>query len=147
MAVKNSTLLLVLLLVTLGCEVTSSRAYNPRLFGAACDTGILKRSSFPSGFVFGSASSYEGSSQMCSSMYEGAANEGGRGPSIWDTFTHKYPERIKDRSNGDVAIDQYHRYKEDVVILKDTGFDAYRFSISWSRLLPSKRISIITSIS
>ncbi|PQM36280.1 beta-glucosidase 12-like [Prunus yedoensis var. nudiflora] len=57
MAVKSSTLLLVLLLVTLGCEVTSSTAYNPRHFGAACDTGILKRSSFPSGFVFGSASS------------------------------------------------------------------------------------------
>ncbi|MED6112979.1 hypothetical protein PIB30_066774, partial [Stylosanthes scabra] len=49
--------------------------------------------------------------------------------------------KIDDRSNGDVAIDEYHRYKEDVKIMKDINMDAYRFSISWSRLLPKGRIS------
>ncbi|PQQ01830.1 beta-glucosidase 12 isoform X1 [Prunus yedoensis var. nudiflora] len=73
--------------------------------------------------------------------YEGAAKEGGRGPSIWDTFTHKYPEKINDRSNGDITVDQYHRYKEDVGIMKNMGWDAYRFSISWSRLLPNGKLS------
>ncbi|KAK7314795.1 hypothetical protein VNO77_33323 [Canavalia gladiata] len=93
----------------------------------------LKRSSFPEGFIFGTASS--------SYQYEGAANAGGRGPSIWDTFTHNYPDKIKDRSNGDVAIDGYHRYKEDVEIMKDLNMDAYRFSISWSRILPKGKLS------
>ncbi|KAK9941266.1 hypothetical protein M0R45_017879 [Rubus argutus] len=68
-------------------------------------------------------------------------NEDGRGPSIWDTYTHKFPDKIKDGSNGDVAIDAYHHYKEDVEIMKDMGFDAYRFSISWSRLLPNGTLS------
>ncbi|CAJ2679025.1 unnamed protein product [Trifolium pratense] len=68
--------------------------------------------------------------------FEGAAAEGGRTPSIWDTFTHRYPEKIKDGSNGDVAIDTYHKYKEDVQIIKDMNLDSYRFSISWSRILP-----------
>ncbi|KAL9322954.1 hypothetical protein ACSQ67_011007 [Phaseolus vulgaris] len=89
----------------------------------------LNRSSFPTGFVFGTASA--------AYQYEGAANEGGRKPSVWDEYTHKHPERINDRSNGDVAVDQYHRYKEDVQIMKNMNLDAYRFSISWSRILPS----------
>ncbi|KAF8666362.1 hypothetical protein HU200_053465 [Digitaria exilis] len=93
----------------------------------------IDRRSFPEGFVFGTASS--------AYQYEGAAMEGGRGPSIWDTFTHKYPEKINDRSNGDVADDQYHRYKEDVNIMKDMGMDAYRFSISWTRILPNGSLS------
>ncbi|KAL1346685.1 hypothetical protein HN51_020275 [Arachis hypogaea] len=88
----------------------------------------LNRSNFPDHFLFGTASS--------SYQYEGAANEGGRGPSIWDTFTQRYPEKIKDQSSGVLAVDSYHRYKEDVGIMKDIGFDAYRFSISWSRVLP-----------
>ncbi|KAI9081457.1 hypothetical protein K1719_036603 [Acacia pycnantha] len=83
---------------------------------------------FPPDFIFGTSSS--------AYQYEGAAYEGGKGPSVWDTFTHKFPERIVDGSNGDVATDQYHRYKEDVAIMKDIGFNAYRFSISWPRILP-----------
>ncbi|XLT92198.1 hypothetical protein HN873_013873, partial [Arachis hypogaea] len=91
-------------------------------------TASVKRSSFPTDFIFGTASS--------SYQYEGAVNEGGRSPSIWDTYTEKYPERIKDHSNGAIAVDSYHLFKEDVNIMKDIGFNAYRFSISWSRILP-----------
>ncbi|CAN1761069.1 Beta-glucosidase 13, partial [Linum perenne] len=69
-------------------------------------------------------------------QYEGAVTEDGRGPSIWDTFTKKYPEKIRDHSSGANGTDSYHRYKEDVSIMKSLGFDAYRFSISWSRILP-----------
>ncbi|GMN57296.1 hypothetical protein TIFTF001_026410 [Ficus carica] len=100
---------------------------------AGYDTVLLNRSSFPVDFIFGTASS--------SYQYEGAVKEGGRGPSIWDTFTHNYPEKITDGSNGDVATDEYHRYKEDVGLMKDMNVDAYRFSISWSRLLPNGKLS------
>ncbi|KAM0917575.1 hypothetical protein ACQ4PT_009095 [Festuca glaucescens] len=98
--------------------------------GKPCD---IARSQFPKGFLFGTASS--------AYQYEGAVREGGRGPSIWDTFTHNHPEKIANGSNGDVAIDSYHRYKEDVEIMKEMGFGAYRFSMSWSRILPSGKLS------
>ncbi|KAJ4971987.1 hypothetical protein NE237_005086 [Protea cynaroides] len=96
------------------------------------DSASFNRSSFPAGFIFGTASS--------AYQYEGAAKVDGRGPSIWDVFTHKYPGKIKDHSNGDIAIDSYDWYKDDVVIMKDMGLDAYRFSISWSRLLPHGKL-------
>ncbi|PNX72387.1 beta-glucosidase 24-like protein, partial [Trifolium pratense] len=67
------------------------------------DIASLNRYSFPQGFIFGAGSS--------SYQFEGAAAEGGRTPSIWDTFAHSYPEKIKDGSNGDIAIDTYHKYK------------------------------------
>ena len=59
----------------------------------------------------------------------------GRGPSIWDTFSHT-PGTIKDGTNGDVATDSYARWREDVALLKSYGVNAYRFSISWSRIIP-----------
>ncbi|KAG0526256.1 hypothetical protein BDA96_06G130200 [Sorghum bicolor] len=93
----------------------------------------ISRRSFPEGFIFGASSA--------SYQYEGGVMEGGRGPSIWDTFTHQHPDKIIDRSNGDVAIDSYHLYKEDVRLLKDMGMDAYRFSISWTRILPNGSLS------
>ncbi|KAL2968468.1 hypothetical protein AAZX31_15G030600 [Glycine max] len=100
---------------------------------AILDVSSLNRSSFPQGFIFGTASA--------AYQYEGAAKEDGKGASIWDTFTHKYPDKIQDRSNGDIAVDQYHRYKEDVQIMKYMNLDAYRFSISWSRILPKGKLS------
>ncbi|KAG5253572.1 beta-glucosidase [Salix suchowensis] len=63
-------------------------------------------------------------------------NKHGRGPAIWDTFTEEHTERISDHSNGNVAVDFYHRYKEDVQRMKEMGMDAFRFSISWSRVIP-----------
>jgi beta-glucosidase len=67
---------------------------------------------------------------------EGAADADGKGPSIWDTFSRK-PANIKDGSNGDVACDHYHRYREDVGIMAGLGVDAYRFSMAWSRVQPA----------
>lgn len=93
----------------------------------------FNRTSFPPNFIFGAASS--------SYQYEGAVKEGGRGPSIWDTFTHKYPEKILDRSNGDVADDFYHRYKEDIKLMKFIGLNGFRLSISWPRVLPYGKLS------
>lgn len=82
---------------------------------------------FPPGFLFGaSTSAYQ---------IEGGVSEGNRGPSNWDIFSH-LPGKIKDGSNGDVAADHYHRYKEDVELMHYLGLSSYRFSISWSRVLP-----------
>ncbi|KAK4483755.1 hypothetical protein RD792_010957 [Penstemon davidsonii] len=97
------------------------------------ESTYIKREDFPAGFVFGaSGSAYQ---------YEGGATDGGRGLSVWDTFSLGRPDMIEDGSNGSVAIDQYKLYKEDVKILKKTGLDAYRFSISWSRVLPGGKLS------
>lgn len=66
---------------------------------------------------------------------EGAAATDGRAPSIWDTFSHDKSKTL-DGSSGDVATDSYNRYKEDVQLLKQYGAKSYRFSISWSRIIP-----------
>ncbi|VAH43003.1 unnamed protein product [Triticum turgidum subsp. durum] len=91
------------------------------------NTGGLSRQGFPAGFVFGTAAS--------AYQVEGMARLGGRGPSIWDAFA-AIPGTIAGNGTADVTVDEYHRYKEDVGIMKDMGFDAYRFSISWSRIFP-----------
>ncbi|AES67733.1 putative beta-glucosidase [Medicago truncatula] len=116
-----------LFILTLFITLSFAEVVSPIL-----DVSSLNRTSFPTGFIFGTASS--------SYQYEGAAKEGGRGASIWDTYTHKYPDKIEDRSNGDVAVDQYYRYKEDVGIMRNMNLDAYRFSISWSRILPKGKL-------
>jgi len=83
--------------------------------------------SFPNGFVWGTATS--------AYQIEGAVNEDGRGRSIWDTFSHT-PGNIEDHSNADRANDHYHRYKEDVGLVRELGVKAYRFSIAWPRVFP-----------
>ncbi|BFG29389.1 hypothetical protein CerSpe_156630 [Prunus speciosa] len=88
----------------------------------------ISRADFPDGFIFGTASS--------AYQFEGAANEGNKGASVWDTFT-KEPGRILDFSNADTAVDQYHRFQSDIDLMKDMGVDAYRFSISWPRIFPN----------
>ena len=66
---------------------------------------------------------------------EGAVAEDGRAPSIWDTFSHT-PHKIERSETGDIACDHYHRHTEDIQLMRDLGIQAYRFSISWSRILP-----------
>ncbi|CAI5959423.1 unnamed protein product [Closterium sp. NIES-65] len=78
---------------------------------------------------------------------EGAAREGGRGPSIWDEFSHTPgecmpPGKTLNGDTGDVACDQYHRYKEDIALMVNMGMKAYRFSISWSRIMPTGRAPV-----
>ncbi|KAJ3673839.1 hypothetical protein LUZ60_005831 [Juncus effusus] len=85
----------------------------------------LSRKSFPQGFVFGTASS--------SYQYEGAVKADGRGSTVWDKFAHTFGKVI-DFSNADVAVDQYHRFEDDIQLMADMGMDAYRFSIAWSRI-------------
>jgi len=72
---------------------------------------------------------------------EGATDEDGRGPSIWDTFC-QVPGKVANRDTGDIACDHYHRYIEDLDLMKWMGVDAYRFSIAWSRILPAGQGSI-----
>jgi beta-glucosidase len=81
---------------------------------------------FPDGFLWGVATS--------SYQIEGAWNEDGKGVSIWDTYAHT-PGNISSEDNGDRANDHYHRYKEDVALMKSIGATAYRFSIAWPRIL------------
>ena len=123
----------------------SSRV-SRRLFGRSLGTAALGASvlasggaaestrgrddfyAFPSGFLWGCATA--------SYQVEGAATEDGRGASIWDTFSHT-PRRVYEDQNGDVADDDYHRYKEDVSLLKNLGATCYRFSVSWPRIFPT----------
>ncbi|MFD6971398.1 GH1 family beta-glucosidase [Streptomyces sp. NPDC059949] len=82
---------------------------------------------FPEGFVFGAATA--------AYQIEGAAAEDGRGPSVWDTYS-RLPGNTAHGHTGDIACDHYHRYAEDVRILKELGVDSYRFSIAWPRIQP-----------
>ncbi|KAK9938652.1 hypothetical protein M0R45_015376 [Rubus argutus] len=94
------------------------------------DGNEFKRDDFPPppGFVFGASSfAYQ---------VQGAADQDGRTPSIWDTYAHAGNYH---GATGDVACDEYHKYKEGVQVMLDTGLEAYRFSISWSRLIPIGR--------
>ena len=83
---------------------------------------------FPRDFVWGAATA--------AYQVEGAVREDGRGVSIWDTFSHT-PGTIQDRSTGDVACDHYHRFPEDVALMRELGLVGYRFSIAWPRIFPT----------
>ncbi|KAJ3680033.1 hypothetical protein LUZ60_016311 [Juncus effusus] len=90
----------------------------------------LQRSQFPDSFLFGTATS--------SYQIEGAYKEGNKGSSNWDNFT-RIQGKIEDGSNGDVADDHYHKFKEDIELMHSLGVNTYRFSLSWSRILPRGR--------
>lgn len=87
----------------------------------------LKKKPFPKDFLWGAASA--------AYQIEGAWNEDGKGPSIWDTFSQT-PGNTYKNTTGNIAIDHYHRYKEDVKLMAELGLKAYRFSVSWPRIYP-----------
>ena len=111
----------------------SRRGFGQTLGAAAAtpllqaQTGPAARSSFPAGFIWGSATA--------SYQVEGAAAEDGRKPSVWDTFS-KTPGKVAGGDTGDVANDSYHLYKEDIRLLKYLGVQAYRLSVAWPRVFP-----------
>jgi beta-glucosidase len=111
---------------TLGISTATAGAARE---GATSTTRLRDsgRAAFPKNFVWGTATS--------AYQIEGAVNEDGRGPSIWDPFS-RLPGKIIDNSTADVANDHYHRYKEDVRLIKELGAKAYRFSIAWPRVFP-----------
>lgn len=90
----------------------------------------MKRSDFPHDFVWGTATA--------AYQIEGAAAEGGRGESIWDRFAHT-SGKVLEGATGDRACDHYHRWSADIALMRRLGMGAYRFSISWSRVLPQGR--------
>jgi beta-glucosidase len=91
-------------------------------------TAMLKPARFPTGFAWGSA--------MSSYQVEGARDEDGKTDSIWDRFAHT-PGKIVDGSDGDIACDQYHRFPDDVALTRELGLGAFRFSLSWPRIVPA----------
>lgn len=87
----------------------------------------FSRAVFGSNFLFGTATA--------AAQIEGAWNEDGKGKSIWDVFSQQ-PENILDGKNNQIACDFYHRYEEDIQLMASMGFDVFRFSIAWTRILP-----------
>lgn len=102
-------------------------------------------SDFLAGFATGTSDLSPGAGRVLTSclclsfaaafQIEGSTNVGGRGPSIWDEFS-RTPGRVADGKSGDVATDSYRLWKEDIALLKNYGVRAYRFSLSWSRIIP-----------
>ncbi|CAA3025237.1 beta-glucosidase 44-like [Olea europaea subsp. europaea] len=130
----NKTPLLFLLLITLTltqCFASAETELSEEIVSPETvhfDLGGLSRNSFPKDFVFGTAAS--------AYQVEGMADKDGRGPSIWDLFI-KAPGREPNNATGEVSVDQYHKYKQDVDLMVKLNLDAYRFSISWSRIFPN----------
>jgi beta-glucosidase len=90
----------------------------------------LSTRSFPTDFVWGAATA--------SYQIEGAANEDGRGESVWDRFCAT-PGKVRNGDSGAIACDFYHRYRDDIALMRELGLDAFRFSIAWPRVLPEGR--------
>ncbi len=85
---------------------------------------------FPHNFLWGAATA--------AYQVEGGHDADGKGPSIWDIYSH-LPGTTFEGTTGDIAVDHYHRFREDVALMAEMGLQSYRFSISWPRLLPAGR--------
>jgi beta-glucosidase len=92
------------------------------------NTASARAGSFPQGFLWGTATA--------SYQVEGAVTEDGRGQSIWDVFSHQ-PGNVAHNDTGDIADDEFHRYKQDVQLLRELGVKTYRFSVAWPRIFPT----------
>ena len=112
----------------LGTSTASALGSGALEAAQASTTTAPRARTFPDGFLWGSATA--------SYQVEGAVNEDGRGPSVWDTFSHTPGKTVKG-ATGDVADDHYHRYKDDVQLMKSLGVKTYRFSIAWPRVFPN----------
>jgi beta-glucosidase len=115
--------------------VVAAAGMTPTLVQAQVQTDRPRRIqpdrfSFPSDFAWGAATA--------AYQIEGAANDDGRKPSVWDTFSH-IPGHVKNGDTGDVACDHYHRYADDVKLMAELGIKHYRFSIAWPRIIPDGR--------
>lgn len=112
-----------------GSLLAAASSLGPGALAAAAPAPSASHSrSFPQGFLWGSATA--------SYQVEGAAKEDGRGTTIWDTFSHT-PGKVHNGDTGDVADDYYHRYKEDIGVMKALGLKTCRFSVAWSRIFPN----------
>jgi beta-glucosidase len=119
----------------LSSALTTRRQFLGSLAAAAVAPLLARTSgssaptiSFPKNFYWGTATA--------AFQIEGAWNEDGKGESIWDRFSHK-PGKIKDGTNADVACDHYHRYREDIALMRALHLNSYRFSVSWPRIQPN----------
>src|SRR5215510_12275587 len=113
--------------VAAGCSRTTPQSVESQSDRNATTQSSSARE-FPNGFYWGVATA--------AYQIEGAWNEDGKGPSIWDTYAHT-PGKIKNADTGDVANDHYHQYKEYIALMRDMGATAYRFSVAWPRVFPN----------
>jgi beta-glucosidase len=117
---KRSAIVIIFLVQSLLFPLYSSSSLHQTTSSDDVILGDL--SPFPSDFLFGTASS--------AYQYEGGYLTDGKGLDNWDVFTHENPEKILDGKNGDVAVDQYRRFMEDIQLMTDLGVNSYRLSIS-----------------
>jgi beta-glucosidase len=110
------------------CSGSSKASSALRASASTAQFSAPPASTFPKGFFWGTATA--------SYQIEGAWNEDGKGESIWDRFAHT-PGKIKNGDTGDVACDSYHRWREDIALMRTMNLSSYRFSISWPRIQPS----------
>lgn len=111
-----------------GCSVSSKAGTAPAAGARAHQFDTSFETTFPKGFFWGTATA--------AYQIEGAWNEDGKGESIWDRFAHT-PGKIKNGDTGDVACDSYHRWREDIALMRAMNLNSYRFSIAWPRIQPS----------